>query len=246
MKIKLSLLALVMGTMAVMSQAQDRLTDKVVVNLPNDVTMNDQVIPAGKYELRQLSNPAGGANVVFVTEEGAEKFHAAVTTIPVVANNTPDATRVILRRVGRNFYIDKIWLAGRDYGYEFELPGYAKLLMERKNEPATLRLDYRSASTAAAAPKEPARAPEPAPVAVAPAPPPEPPKEIAQAAPPPPPPAPQAAPAPAPEPAPAPPAQTQPLPQSLPATASALFGVLIFGLSCLAGSAALRWWRSAA
>jgi len=152
MKLKVIALGLVAAFLPWASQAQDRLTRKVVVDLPNDVTVNEQVIPAGHYELRQLNNPAGGAQVLFITEEGAVNFRAAVTTIPAVANNTPEKTQVIVRRVGRTYYLDKVWIEGRDYGYEFELPGYARALLDRNNtEASALRLDYKPAPAPLAA-----------------------------------------------------------------------------------------------
>src|SRR5712691_852166 len=134
--------------------AQDRLTDKVMVDLPNQIQMNGRAVPAGRYELRQLNNAAGGAHVMFVTNEGGTQFEAAVTTIPALANNTPDETRVILQRVGANYYLDKVWVAGKDYGYEFELPADAKALLREgdKNRSLTLTSTYRPAVVQAAAP----------------------------------------------------------------------------------------------
>ena len=228
--------------------AQDRLTDKVIVDLPQAVQMNGRTVPAGHYELRQLNNAAGGSHVMFVTTDGAKHFEAAVTTIPALANNTPDETKVILWRVGNNYYVDKVWVAGKDYGYEFELPAEAKsFLKENRSSTATLVSSYkapeapRPETTVAAAPPPPPPAPE--------QPKPAPQTEIAQNQPPPP----QAAPAPTEQPPP-PPAQSNAQPQApaqpeaptLPRTASNTGNWLLFAMVCLGCAAYFGFIRRAA
>jgi len=178
--------------------AQGPLFDRVTVDFSQEVRVNDKTIPAGHYEIRQLRNLGGGARILFVSNQGGE-FEASGATIPILQNETPAETRVILEHIGQNYYLNKIWITGKDYGYEFPLPAEAKALMRERAEPLTLTGVYRTPQPAvAAAPPPPAPEPAPAP---APAPPPPPPAPEPQPAPPP---------APAPEPAPPPPPELPP------------------------------------
>ena len=43
-------------------------------------------------------------------------------TIPTLDPNTARDTKVVLHHYGSDYYFDKIWVQGKDYGYEFPLP----------------------------------------------------------------------------------------------------------------------------
>jgi hypothetical protein len=176
---------------------QGRLFDRVAVEFPNDVNIAGKLLPAGNYDIRQLRNSASGARVLFANRKDALRFEAEGATIAVLDNNTPTKTRVVVRRVGGVDYVNQIWIAGKNYGYEFPLPDEAKSLASAGNQPITLSATYTA---------------EPAPVVAENRP--EPPREVAEApapAAPPPEPAPPAEPTPAPQ-AQAPPAAPEPPP----------------------------------
>jgi hypothetical protein len=176
------------------------------------------VIPRGHYEIRQLRTLGGGARILFVTKGEGTRFEASGATIPILDNATAPETRVILEHIGQNYYLNKIWIAGKDYGYEFTLPAEAKMLMQERAEPLTMTANYQPVQQmAAAAPPPPPPAPKPAP-----APPPEPAPAPA------PPPAPAPAPEPAPAPAPAPPPEPAPAP-TMPATAENWMILVVLG-----------------
>jgi hypothetical protein len=124
---------------------------------------------------------------------------------------------VVLHHYGDDYYFDKIWIQGKNYGYEFPLPNAVKSRMRERAEPYTVAATYeqtKQEETPVAqntAPPPPAPAPEPPPPAAPPR------TEIAQAAPPPPPPT-----APAPEPAP----QT---PQRMPTTSIGWLAMVMSG-----------------
>jgi hypothetical protein len=208
------------------AKAQGRLFDRVVVDLPNDTYVNEQVLPAGHYEFRQVRDSAASSHIMLVQQNGGTRFDAAAITIPALNNNTPDATRVIVRRIGPSYYLDKIWVAGKDYGYQFVLPERAKNELTIKQEPITISANYQQEAPPAPPPpavaKEQPPQPPPAPPAR------EEPPVIAQAQPPPPPA--QPAPAPAPE----------PPPQRLPATSSGWAGYVLAGAFSIGLAAWLR------
>src|SRR5258707_13560631 len=101
---------------------QTRLFDRVLVDFPKDVNVAGTVLHAGHYEIRQLRNSASGARVLFATESGGTGFEAEAATIPVLNNLTPTSTHAVVRRTGRVHYLNQVWIAGKDYGYEFPIP----------------------------------------------------------------------------------------------------------------------------
>ncbi|MEX2263917.1 MAG: hypothetical protein WD696_18325 [Bryobacteraceae bacterium] len=111
-----------------------------------------------------------------------------------------------MNRIGNEYFFDKIWVQGSDYGYQFVLPDAVKRRMRERLEPAAVIAQY--------------QAPEPPVVAQAPPPPPE--------APPPPPEAP-------PEPEPAPPPEPPPAREVLPVTSANWLTLLLSG-AALAGA----------
>lgn len=200
--------------------AQGPLYDKVIVDLPYRVTVNNTVLEPGHYVIRQLDDPGGGSRVLQIFSDEGMKLETSVLTIPTLDNNTPEDTKVVLHHFGDNYYFDKIWVQGKNYGYEFPIPKSVHDRMNERTEPYTVAGNYQPATPPVAQntppPPAPAPAPEPAP---APAP-----TETAQNTPPP-------APAPAPEPAPAP-------PQRMPTTSIGWVTLVLSG-SLLSGAGLL-------
>lgn len=124
--------------------AQGHLFDKVVVDFPNDIHVNDQILPKGHYELRQMRSTGRASNVMLVMSEGASHFDTNAITIPVVNNNTPNKTFVVVQRVGPDYYLDKVWVSGKDYGYQFPIPADVRSRMKEKAELLTLAADYQA------------------------------------------------------------------------------------------------------
>jgi hypothetical protein len=169
--------------------AQGPLYDKVIVDLPYRVTINDKVLEPGHYVIRQLDDPSGGSRVLQIFSDDGMKLETTVLTIPTLDNNTPEDTKIILHHYGDNYYFDKIWVQGKNYGYEFPVPKSVHDRMNERTEPYTVAATYQENKPVAQntpPPPAPAPVPEPAP-APAPAPPPT---ETAQNTPPPPAPAP--------------------------------------------------------
>jgi hypothetical protein len=175
--------------------AQGPMYDKVIVDLPYRVTINNTMLEPGHYVIRQLDDPGGGSRVLQIFSDDGMKLRTSTLTIPALDNNTPENTKIILHRFGSDYYFDKIWIQGKNYGYEFPLPNAVKSRMREQSEPYTVAATYAPTPK----PEEPAPIAENTPPPPAPAPAPAPPQEVAQNTPPP-----QPAPQPAPEPAPAP------------------------------------------
>lgn len=127
----------------VLLQAQ-ALRDKVIVDLPHKVTIDDKIsLEPGEYSIRQISDSGGGRYVLQI-RKGDVEHEALVNSIPANEGNTQEDTRVILHKLSDGEYrFDKIWVQGKDYGYEFPLP---EAIRNRERErmsstPVTARYD---------------------------------------------------------------------------------------------------------
>jgi hypothetical protein len=199
------------------ASAQERAYDKIVVDLPANTWVGGEKLAAGKYEMRQLPSPGDASNVILVNEKSNRRYAASAISERALKNIPVQQTQVTLQRVGTDYYLDHIWIAGREFGYKFVVPPEVTERIKELEQPLTLSATYSA-----------------------------PPPVVAQAAPPPPAPAPppQAAPAPAPPPQaapqPAPPPQAPPPAPQLPRTASDWPLVLTGGLACLALGLTMR------
>ena len=228
------------GFFALSALAQGPLYDKVTVNLPYAVTVNGTVLQPGEYVIRQHEDPAG-SRVLHFFINGGLKLETTAMAIPTVDNRTPEHTKLILDHFGDNYYLHKIWVQGKDYGYEFPLPRDIRQREMERNAPATVvaqtTTEQKTETTVA-------QNETPAP----PAPREEPRTEVAQAAPAPAPtPAPEAAPAPAPAPEVREQAEQAPAPASeptMPHTATNWFSLAIGGALLAASGLALRQARA--
>ena len=108
--------------------------DRIQVNLPYTVTMQNKTLQPGDYTIQQLPGTSGSGRVLlFYTKDGM-KFETSANTIPALDVNTARDTKVVLNHIGDDFYISKIWVQGKDYGYELPVPDSLK---SRQNERVT-------------------------------------------------------------------------------------------------------------
>jgi len=186
-----------LAALAIPVLAQGPLYDKVIVDLPYSVTIGNKVLQPGNYVIRQNPSDGGGGRVVLIYSDRGRHFETSAMTLPALDNLTPKDTKVVLHRFGNDYFFDKIWIQGKNYGYEFPLPESVKSRERERMTPVNVAARYE------ATPVQQART--------------ETRTEIAQATPPPAPPAANReeaapAPAPAPEPAPVPQARPEPAP----------------------------------
>jgi len=184
--------------------------DTVKVNLPYTVTLGDKTLSPGDYTIKQLDNPGGDSPVLLIYNHDGMKFQTSAMTIKALDPNTPQDTSVTLHHIGDNYYFDKVWIQGKNYGYEIPLP---KSVREREAEATAAvsvpaQIDSTSTTTSSATDSTTTTTAE---NATPPPPPPPPAEEPAAVTPPPPPP-------PAPEPQAT--TDTTPTPQPAPTSSS--------------------------
>jgi hypothetical protein len=147
MKVRIFLLAA--GALAIflalshpVTRAQGPLYDKVTVDLPYTVTIGEHVLQPGSYIIRQMDSPGGASRVLTFHSDNGMEFETSAMTIPTVDPTTRDDTQVILHHFGNDYYFDKIWIQGKNYGYEFPLPDSVKARERERMEPVTVAATY--------------------------------------------------------------------------------------------------------
>jgi len=126
------------------SKAQGPLYDRVNVNLPYSVTIGDRTLQPGDYTIQQLRDQGGGSRVLLIYSDSGMKFETSAMTIPALENRTQEDTRVMLHHFGNDYYFDKVWIQGKDYGYEFPLPDAVKSRERERAQPISVAANYSS------------------------------------------------------------------------------------------------------
>lgn len=142
MFITAGVLALGLAAWNTPSKAQGPLYDRVNVNLPYSVTVGDRTLQPGDYVIQQLRDQSGNSRVLLIYSDNGMKFETSAMTIPALDQNTPENTRVILHHFGNDYYFDKIWIQGKDYGYEFPVPDSVKARQNERMQPVSVAATY--------------------------------------------------------------------------------------------------------
>lgn len=136
--------ALVIGVLVTYVKAQGPLYDKVIVDLPYRVTVQNTTLEPGHYVIRQLQS-ADNSRVLQIFSNDGMKLETSVMTIPTLDNNTPESTKVVLHHYGSDYYFDKIWIQGKNYGYEFVLPDSVKAREKERMASTTVPATFEAA-----------------------------------------------------------------------------------------------------
>jgi len=142
------------------------LDDRVNVTMPYTTVIGHKTLPPGDYVIQRMPSAGGGGRVLLIYSDRGMKFETSAITIPCLDPKIARDTKVVLSRIGDDYFYDKVWVQGKEYGYEFILPKEARMrrreLMAKVTVPATLGAN---SSTITTTTTETAQAiPEPAPV----------------------------------------------------------------------------------
>jgi hypothetical protein len=116
--------------------------DRVNVNLPYSVTIGERTLQPGDYVIQQLRDQGGGSRVLLIYSDNGMKFETSAMTIPALDQNTPESTKVVLHHFGNDYYFDKVWIQGKDYGYEFPVPDSVKARERERMQPISVAASY--------------------------------------------------------------------------------------------------------
>ena len=121
---------LALATAGTLGAWQGPMYDTVTVDLPYEVRIQDKVLPPGEYTIQEQRSAADTGVLHIYSDQGMD-FEATALTIDTVDKDTADDTKVVLQRIGDDHYFDKVWIQGKNYGYEFVLPDSVR---ERQRE----------------------------------------------------------------------------------------------------------------
>jgi len=146
-------------------KAQGPLYDRVEVNLPYTVTIGERTLQPGDYVIQQLRDVGGDSRVLLIYSDNGMHFRTSVMTIRAYQLDTPENTSVILHHFGKDYYFDRIWIQGKNYGYEFPLPNSVKEREKERMQPISVAATYSvvqppTTAEAAPPPEQPAPPPE--------------------------------------------------------------------------------------
>lgn len=153
-------------------EGQVPLYDRVEVNLPYTITINNKALQPGSYVIQEARSDTAKQHALFIYSNHGKKFETSAVTIPTYDPNTPGSTRVLLHRIGKDYYFDRIWVEGKDYGYEFPLPASVKERQKELMQPISVAAKYSAAPAMAAVQEQTTEQAAPAPTTVPPAAPP--------------------------------------------------------------------------
>jgi len=141
-----AVLALGLATWVTPAKIQSQpLYDRVDVNLPYTVTIGNKTLQPGSYVIQQLRSTSGDSRVLLIYSDNGMRFETSAMTIPALDPNTARDTKVILNHLGNDYYFDKIWIQGKDYGYEFPLPDSVKARQNEAMQPVSVAATYSTA-----------------------------------------------------------------------------------------------------
>ncbi|HEX3744699.1 MAG TPA: hypothetical protein VHW09_12240 [Bryobacteraceae bacterium] len=118
--------------------------DQVKVHLPYSVTLGDKTIPPGDYLIKQLESADGNSPVLLIYGKNGMKFQTSAMTVHDAKTDPARKTDVTLHHIGDNYYLDKIWIAGKMNGYEIPLP---RSVRAREAEMASVTVPSESSSS---------------------------------------------------------------------------------------------------
>jgi len=128
--------------------------DRIHVNLPYKIMLGEKTLQPGDYTIQRLPDNGGARILLFYTDNGL-KFETSVMTIPALDPDTARETKLVLDHVGEDYYIHKIWVQGKDYGYELPRPkGLEDKQHEKMTESTVPATSMPAAATTETAPTE--------------------------------------------------------------------------------------------
>jgi LPXTG-motif cell wall-anchored protein len=137
-------MAVALTASTIVGLAQGPMYDKVIVNLPYTVTVSDKTLQPGQYTIRELPSTSK-SYVLLIYSDNGMRFETSAMTIPTLDNQTPNDTSVVLHHFGPDYYFDKVWIQGKNYGYEFPLPNSIKQRQREEMQPVSVAATYQSA-----------------------------------------------------------------------------------------------------
>jgi hypothetical protein len=93
--------------------------DLLTVKLPYTTNIGKTALPAGEYSIRGLDTLGSTSILEFISPTG-HAISVLVTEISAPKGQDAAKSEVILRSEDGKYQIDKVWLEGRDHGFQLQ------------------------------------------------------------------------------------------------------------------------------
>jgi len=107
------LLILTVGTVSAQSEQIG------VINIPFNFIIGQKILPAGEYTIRPNRMDS---KTVWQVQGYDTQAAAFFLTIPVLAGETQEKTRLVFHKYGDQYFLSQIWTAGDNSGRELSMP----------------------------------------------------------------------------------------------------------------------------
>jgi hypothetical protein len=122
----LALVAFAPGSRAIAQNS----TVHLVANVPFDFRSGSEMMPAGRYDIQQLSN-----NVLIV--RGASQPRSQMLVVSNAETFKPsDHGKLLFHRYGNRYFLYQIWSSGNTTGFELPKSHAEKETLRAENNPA--------------------------------------------------------------------------------------------------------------
>ncbi|MGI8637729.1 MAG: hypothetical protein ACR2KZ_20200 [Segetibacter sp.] len=96
--------------------------DKMKVTFTHPVQVQGDTLAPGKYTIEAMGGKMSENNVLDVYGKNNQKFETSFTTIDAKKMGGADTTHATLLKVDGKYYLNKLFIKGRTYGYQVLLP----------------------------------------------------------------------------------------------------------------------------
>jgi len=101
--------------------------ETLVMTIPDDVVVGKNVLPKGDYE---ITNTSPVAPMLRFYNQDRGRYEALTLAVRTTTDNlrASDNTKLVLEKIGSQYYLTQIWIYGRANGLEIPLTNRARSL----------------------------------------------------------------------------------------------------------------------
>ena len=111
-------LASVLGLAISTQPASAQMIETVKVTLAHATSVGSVTLPAGDYTIRDIRDDGSSQVLQIRSLDGELSVSAMVMPVSQANHGTAERTQVVFRMTGGKYQLEKVWIAGREYGYE--------------------------------------------------------------------------------------------------------------------------------
>ena len=106
------------------------------IKIPFNFVIGQKILPAGEYTIR----PNRTDKTVWLVQGNDTQAGAFFLTIPVLARETQEKTRLVFNKYGDQYFLSQIWIPGDNLGRELSMPRQERELAKNTAERSKVSL----------------------------------------------------------------------------------------------------------